>query len=81
MKASEATPTGIAEVIRHLVADTEVKLNVEERERGYLLEDLMGRLVHLACGLDGLEYIGGPFAVPAYPLRHPDELIEMLREF
>lgn len=78
---TNATPEGIAETIRHLVADTVVKLNVEDRDRGYLLEDLMGRLVHLARGLDGLECIGGPWAAPAYPLRHPDEVVEMLEDF
>lgn len=63
-----------ADVIRHLVADTWDKLDNENMERQYLLEDLLSRLLTVATHLDGRE--PGPYvesavaARHAYPLRH-----------
>jgi hypothetical protein len=68
------TPAATADTLRHLVADTIQKMNdeEEERDRQYLLEDMITRLVELATELDGhygdQELMDNARITVAYPL-------------
>jgi hypothetical protein len=69
----------IADKIRHLVADTSIKMEDGDLDRQYIQEDLLTRLLELAGTLDGRrsneEALEG--ARPAYDLAPRDSLGEL----
>jgi hypothetical protein len=57
-----------ADRLRHLIADTWDKLDDEGKDRQYLLEDLLSRMLTVATHLDGRE--PGPYTESAVAARH-----------
>jgi hypothetical protein len=65
----------LADQLRHLVADAELKME-EELDRQYILEDLLGRLGSMADDMDGRVSLASTISAefPAYPLTPREDL-------